>query len=137
MRFAAVRGRTDGSETAPGTIPWRRLDLRVLVEEPAWILAEDAGEHGERVGGRRALARFHHAQIGHRGRAFGIHLHAARGQFVERESVALAERAQLRAQQMSLSNQAGHDRLELSFMGQITRSWQFLMLNSQCKISIV
>jgi hypothetical protein len=47
----------------------RGLDLGVLIEKPARILAEDSGEHVERGGRRHALAGLHHAEIGHGRRA--------------------------------------------------------------------
>jgi hypothetical protein len=85
-----------------------RLDLGVLVEKPARILAEDAGQHVQHVGRGHALAGLHHAEVGHRGRARRIDLHAARRQFIERQAVALAQRAQLGAQKMPLPDQSRH-----------------------------
>ncbi len=84
------------------------LDGRILVQEPARILAEDSGQHLQHLGRRHALAGFHHAQVGHRRRAAGVDLHATRRQFIQGQAVALAQRAQLRAEKVSLSDEAGH-----------------------------
>ena len=92
-------------ETAALAIRRRRLDFGVLVEKPARILAEDSGEHVERGGRRRALAGLHHAEIGNRRRALRVDLHAARRQLVQREPVALAQGAQLRAEKVALPDQ--------------------------------
>ena len=84
------------------------LDLGVLVQEPARILAEDAGQHLQHLGRGHALAGLHHAQVGHRRRAAGVDLHATRRQFIQRQAIALAQRAQLRAEKMALPDQSRH-----------------------------
>jgi len=90
--------------------PLRRGDLefRVLVEEPTGVLAENPREHLQHLGGGHALARFHHAEIGHRRRPLGVDLDAARRQFVQGEAVAFAQAAQFRSQEVTLTNQSRH-----------------------------
>ncbi len=83
--------------------PLRRaaVVIGVLVVEPGDIALEDARQQLDHVLGRLALAALDHAQIGDRGRRGRVHLHAARRELIERHAVALAQRAQLRAEQVA------------------------------------
>jgi len=85
-----------GLQTAALAWPRRDFDIRILIQEPTRVLAEDPRQHSQHFGGGHALAGFHHAQVGHRRRAPRIHLNAACRELIEGQAVALAQRTQLR-----------------------------------------
>jgi hypothetical protein len=89
---------------AAGTLARRLVDLAVAVEEPARLLLEHRGEQAEHVLRRHALAALDHAQVRHRRRGARVELDAARRELLEREAVALAQRAQLRAEEVGLAH---------------------------------
>ncbi len=67
VREQERRFQRHGLQTAALARRGSRLDLGVLIEKPARILAENARQHVQHLGGRHALAGLDHAQIGHRG----------------------------------------------------------------------
>ena len=69
---------------------------------------EHAGQQLEQVGGGRALAALDHAQVRDRRRPLRVALDAARRELLERQSVALAQRAQLGAEEVALAQQVRH-----------------------------
>src|SRR5207249_1093461 len=79
------------------------LRVRALVHEPGGRALEHRGEELEQVRGRDALAALDHAQVRDRGSQARTALDAARGELLQRQSVALAHRAQLRAEKMTLA----------------------------------
>ena len=101
-RFERHRRRSIAPRCAIG------LHVRVLVQEPAAVLAKYSGQQFEQFGRGHALARFHHAEIRHGRCVRRVQLHAPRGQFIQRQAIALAQRAQLGPQKMPLADQAGH-----------------------------
>ena len=100
-----------GFQASPLALCRCGFDLGVLIEKPAHVLAEYAGQHLQHIGRGHALTGLHHAQIGHRGSRCRIDLHAPRRQFIQRESIALAQRPQLGPEKMSLPDQSCHGAL--------------------------
>ena len=92
-----------GQSAAGGRLRLGR-ELRVLIQEPARRLAEDARQQREHVAGGHALAVLDHAEVRNRRRRGRIDLHAARRQLFERQAIAFAQRPQLGAEKMTLSD---------------------------------
>jgi len=112
MRTSALLQKAlHGPEVLPAARALRGngFHLRVLIEKPARLLAEDVRQHLQHVGRRHALSRLHHAEVGDRRRPRRVDLHAARGKLVQSEAIALAQRPQLGAEKMPLSDQAHDD----------------------------
>jgi hypothetical protein len=78
-------------------------DIDLFVQEPADLALEHAGQQRQDVLGGHALAGLDHAQVGHRRRHLRVGLDAAAGEFLQSESIALADAAQLGAQEVTLA----------------------------------
>ncbi len=87
-----------------------RAHVGVLIEKPARVPLENRGEKLQQLGRGHAFAALDHAEVRNRGRKLRVALDAARGDFFERESVALAQCAQLRAEEMAFAKDRGHER---------------------------
>src|SRR5215469_4308449 len=82
--------------------------MRTLIEKPRRRALEHAGEQLEQRRRRQALAALDHAEIGDRGGAVGLALDATHRQLLEGESVALAQRPQLRTEEVTFAQQLRH-----------------------------
>src|SRR5258708_34873401 len=88
---------------------WRgQLEIRALVQKPRRGTLKYRGQKLEQLHGGGALAALDHAQVGDRWCECGVALDATHRQFLDRQAVALAYRAQFGAEKMPLAQQLRH-----------------------------
>src|SRR5581483_10599560 len=87
------------------------FDVRVFIQKPTWAALENRGKQIEQLLRGSTLAALDHAQVGNGRRQVNITLDAAGRQLLERETVPLADRAQLGTEEVSFAKQRRHDAL--------------------------
>jgi hypothetical protein len=102
-----------GAAAAPAARGRRRRGI-AAVEEPARLALEDAREQRQHLLRRHALAALDHREVGDRGGPARVLLDAARRELLQGEAVALAQGAQLGAEEVALAGVRGHGRVKLT-----------------------
>ena len=104
-------GRLERHRRRPAGALARGRWLRRLggIEEPVRLALEHGREQREQVGRGHPLAALDHAQVGNRRRPRRIELDAARRQLLQRQTVGLAQRAQLASEKVRIAGVLGHE----------------------------